>query len=111
MEREIERVIRSVGANGVYRGFRYAITAVLLVVLDPGILHTATTQLYPAVAWLYGTSWQCVERDIRTMIDVCWNRDSRAFARLTGVELRYKPTVREFVDMVAARVRQKSAPS
>ena len=67
-------LIRSLGISGTYLGYYYLCTAVKLVLEDPGCLLMISKILYPKIALIHHTTPACVERDIRTVINLCWTR-------------------------------------
>ena len=78
MEKEkIKRLIRSLGIHATYRGYNYTVSAVLLALEDEDALLFISKTIYPAVAKMYQTNTSAVERNIRTVINVCWERGNR----------------------------------
>lgn len=76
-EKVLHDVARRLGRIGVaphFKGYRYLIDAIGLVVHDMTLLHRVTTELYPAVARRHGTTAQRVERAIRNAIEVTMTR-------------------------------------
>ena len=73
-DREIELLIRSLGINGTYRGYRYLCYGIKLCLEDEDYLLCISKLLYPEIARIFHTSGSSVERDIRTVIRVCWER-------------------------------------
>ena len=73
-DREIELLIRSRGINGTYRGYRYLCYGIKLCLEDEDYLLCISKLLYPEIARIFHTSGSSVERDIRTVIRVCWER-------------------------------------
>lgn len=55
---EIYNILRRLSLGGKYAGF-----------------HLLATAIDPAIAAQYGTSWGCVERNIRTAVSACWKRN------------------------------------
>ena len=76
-EREIENLLLRLGANRSYTGFYYVIYAVQLSIEDGDKLQLISKWLYPEVAKKYHTSVQCVERNIRTLVALIWNKGDR----------------------------------
>lgn len=91
--------LRKMGVNGTYLGFYYLIDAVNLVCQDKRLLLALNTELFPIVARKYRTSPENVERNIRTVINVCWSKGDRALMNsLFSSPLDRKPSVGEFID-------------
>ena len=54
----------------------------------------------------FQTTPSCVERNLRTLIQSCWNYPDHSFLNLiAGAELRQPPTNSQFIDILAAYLR------
>ena len=107
MQIEIETVLRSLGAKGTQKGFWGIFWGVIIAMEDPAILCSITKRLYPAVGERCGLSGANVGRDMRSLVDWCWNEgDREAFQILAGRKILDKPTVGEFIDLFAAYMRR-----
>ena len=85
-----------------YLGAHYLAYAELLVLEDQNRLTMVTKWLYPEVAARYHTSWQAVERDIRTVISICWAQDSGArLNQITGCHVTEKPSPTRLIQLLA----------
>lgn len=89
-----------------YRGFYYTAYAVWLCTQEPETLHYITKWLYPAVAKRYGTNWQSVERNIRTVVGVAWRRNPELMCSMAGCALSGRPASGKFLSMVANWVQK-----
>lgn len=69
---DIDYVIRTLGVGATYRGYRYLSYGIELCLTDEEYLLAISKQLYPEIARKYKTTVGSVERDIRTVIRVCW---------------------------------------
>ena len=100
-------LIRSLGISGTYLGYYYLCTAVKLVLEDPGCLLMISKILYPKIALIHHTTPACVERDIRTVINLCWTRGDRdRLCQIAGCRLQRKPTNGEFIDLLVTYCRK-----
>ena len=98
-----EKVMRELGINGTYLGFHYLVDAVNFVNEDENYLISLCSRLYPAIAKRHRTSPENVERNIRTVIAVCWKRGNRSrLNKMFGHTLRQKPSSGEFIDALYA---------
>ena len=98
---EIERLVRSLGVGATYRGYRYLVYAVALCLQDEDYLLSVSKLLYPKIAHTYCTTSCSVERDIRTVIRVCWDRGGKAYLeKLAMHSLDIRPTAGEFIDIL-----------
>lgn len=100
-EKDIQRVLRRLGANGTYRGFNYTVYGIKLSMEDRERLLYVTKGLYLDIAEQYQTSWKCVERDIRTIVDVIWRTgDHELLREINGGRLDEKPKNVKFLEML-----------
>ena len=88
---DAERLLRMLGASGKLAGFRQA-----AYMIEP-VRETAQK---------FDTSSSCVERNLRTLIQTCWKYPDHSFLDLiTGAPLMQAPTNTQFIDMLAAYLR------
>ena len=107
-DREIELLIRSLGINGTYRGYRYLCYGIKLCLEDEDYLLCISKLLYPEIARIFHTSGSSVERDIRTVIRVCWERGN--IHRLREIALHPlldRPTAGEFLDILVTHLHHR----
>ena len=98
---EISHLVRSLGIGATYRGYRYLIMALTLCREDEDYLLGISKLLYPYIARTYQTSVSSVERDLRTVITVCWERGNRTLLQeISPYPLSDKPTTGEFLDIL-----------
>ena len=67
------------GINATYRGYHYLYRAVLLALSDEDYLLSITKKMYLDIAAYYGIPVSNVERNLRTVITICWERGNREF--------------------------------
>ena len=104
-----ELLLRRLGMSGRLHGFYYAAYMIERVVADPTEVVFVTKILYPATARHFRVSMYSVERNLRTVIHICWNRGNRAFMEeMAGTALDRKPTNGTFIDMAAAYLRRQA---
>ena len=93
---DAERLLRMLGASGKLAGFRQ--TAYMI--------EQARERLYRDTARVFHTSSNCVERNLRTVIQTCWRYPDHSFLNLImGIPLVQPPTNTQFIDMLAAYLR------
>lgn len=91
-EREISNLLRRLGVNNSYVGFRYTIYGVSRTAQDPTLLAYISKGLYVDIAARFQTSIGCVERNIRTLINTIWfHGDRRLLNEIFNFELSQKP--------------------
>ena len=109
-EKFVRTTLRQLGAAQTYRGFDYTIDGALLILEDKNRLKYITKTLYPDIAQKHNTSWYCVERDIRTIVDVIWNNgDKEMLLCMSGEALEEKPNNAKFLKILseyAAKMNQ-----
>ena len=104
---KVEEMLRKLGVNATYVGYKLAITAVEIAIKEPDRLTAVTKQLYPECAKKHDVSEYSVERNLRTVAGVAWRRNPELLMKIAGYPMTTPPTAREFVEMLAARVKAK----
>ena len=89
------------GITPNYVGFRQTSSAVGLVQQEPELLFLVTKRVYPSVAKQFGTSWKAVERNIRSVISIAWERNPDLLREMAGYHLDAKPTASQFIAILA----------
>ena len=101
-EREISNLLRRLGVNNSYVGFRYTIYGVSRTAQDPTLLAYISKGLYVDIAARFQTSIGCVERNIRTIISTIWLHGNRELLnQVFGFELEQKPRNGAFIDALS----------
>lgn len=101
-ERETCSLLRRLGVNNSYKGFRYTAYGIDRVIHDPDLLTYISKGLYVEVAGRYLTTVNCVERDIRTVVETIWEHgDRKLLNEIFGYDLEKKPRNGAFLDAVA----------
>ena len=87
-----------IGIFANYKGFYYIARAIELCAQQPERLQLITKWLYPEVAAYYHTTWQSVERSIRTVVAVAWKRNPDLISQMSlSSSLTRKPTPKQFL--------------
>ena len=106
---EIERLIRSLGIGGTYRGYKYLCYALSLCLENEDYLLAISKLLYPEIADAFQTTCCSVERDLRTVINVCWERGNRNLLdNISFYPLETKPTTGEFLDLLVGYLQRNN---
>ena len=97
-KRAITSILDSLGANKSYTGYDYVVHGLLLMLEDKESVTCITKSLYIDIARQYNTTWNCVEKNIRTVVKSVWNSMNSdllkiIFKRSTKEK---KPTNKEF---------------
>ena len=104
----IRKVLWDLNIPPTYLGAHYLAYAELLVLEDQRRLTMVTKWLYPEIAARYHTSWQAVERNIRTVISLCWARDAGAqMERIMGCTFSSKPSPSGMIQVLAHHLLEK----
>ena len=102
-------LLRRLGISENYKGFQYAAYAAALCALQRDRLLLVTKLLYPDIAKRFDTSWSCVERNLRTVINVAWNRNPLLLANLAQCTLEAKPPCAQFIAALTHGLQSGSA--
>lgn len=105
-------MLRLIGIGPRYRGHRFLVLAVELAMREGAEDLLVTKTIYPEVARAFQTSWQCVERNIRTVVRHAWEMpDHRYLDALAGHHLESRPSNGEFIRMLAGLLRDAARDS
>ena len=102
--------LRVLGMPSCVKGYPYTCRAVAMVLERPELIHAVTKEIYPALAREFGTTAGCVERNIRSALELTWARGDmevqrRFFAGALCVE-GDRPSNRAFIAAVADEIRR-----
>lgn len=100
-EKRMRKLLLSLGIHSTYKGYFYLLRALEMAYEDETNLVYISKFVYPEVGKAYNTSAGCVERNLRTVVNGCWN--SPFFDRLQEIspqKLIRRPTVGQFVDIL-----------
>lgn len=98
---EIQKLVRSLGVHATYKGYHFLVYALYLTQANSDRLLYITKDLYPQVAQRFNSNSQCVERNIRTVINYCWKADNRELLQgISPYPLSYRPSASEFLDIL-----------
>ena len=99
-------LLRRLGVTANYKGYSYTAYALALCAERPDLLLLVTKNLYPEVARRYRTTWQAVERNIRTVIMVVWRRNPTLLDRMADGLLTERPPSTQFLAIATASLRR-----
>ncbi len=109
LEACVLNILKSAGVPTSMKGHRYLLVAIKEACIKPSLLDYITKLLYPAVAKICSSIPATVERGIRHVIEVAWNRgDIDLLNDIFGYTInpkRGKPTNSEFIAMIAEHIR------
>lgn len=107
---DAEPLLRQLRITNTLTAFPYVVYMVERVAEDPEQIRLITKRLYRDTAKYFKLKdSRNVERDVRTLIQVCWDRGDRDFLdHIAGCHLAKRPTNSSFIDMLAAYLRRNS---
>lgn len=107
----IREILLELGAPENLLGHPYMVEAILLVVEDRTYIDNITFGLYPQVAAHFDTTAARVERALRHLLEVTWNRGDldvlQHYFGNTVSSWKAKPTNSEFIARIANVVKQR----
>lgn len=109
LARRVSGELRHLGIGSTLLGYHYLAYMLMQIVSDPKQLDLITKNLYPMTANNFGVARGSVERDARTAVSICWKGPGRsALIQMAFHNLDKRPTVSEFLDIVADYIRRTS---
>ena len=98
-EQIIISALDSFGVSRSYTGYDYVVHGLLLIIEDRERLDCITKSLYLDIASHFHTSWNCVEKNIRTVVTSVWESHNTELLDLIFNKSRRdrKPTNKEFM--------------
>ena len=99
MENDVLKLLRELGVVRIYRGCRPVVIFVKLVFDDEDKLLNVV-ETYKEIAQMTGTTWNAVERNIRTVVNRAWSTNRQRLIEIAGYPMVVPPTVSEFLEIV-----------
>ena len=99
--RNANGIIRRLGVTSKYKGYFFVTDAINLAMNYHNKPIKITKDMYPYLASKYKTTPMNIEHNIRTVINVWWEKNKKGMDEIAGYPLADKPTNSEFVDMIA----------
>ncbi len=104
MQEIIHQTMRNLGITKNYRGYNQLFICVELVLEDEDRMLNAQENVFKPTAEILHCNVMTVERNIRTIINRVWNTDHEILRDYARYNLKYKPSVSEFIDIIANHV-------
>ncbi len=105
----ITKIIQQLCVPAHLKGYNYLRYAIKLCVEYPALTNTVTKELYPGVAVNYSVTSESVERNIRTAIELAWQRgNDDVFSKYFGYNKQMRknrPTNAEFIARISDEIR------
>ena len=102
----VHEMLRNAGATPNYTGYAYLAEAVCLACGSRENLMI-TKGIYPKVAARFGTSIHAVERNIRTVLEVSWNRNPGFWLGLACYPAQKRPGAGQLIGLMALHIRMQ----
>lgn len=101
-------LMKLLATSGKYRGFTYLLDCLNLAAENDDLMQPLKGKLYPLVAKKHGTTANCVERNIRTIINIAWkSENTRVLKALFDADPSSDvPSNKEFISRIAARLQR-----
>lgn len=74
-------------------------------------LVAVTKELYQEIARRYNTNWRAVERNIRTIISIAWQKNRPLLETLAQRPLERRPSAAQFLAVLSAGLLEGRAKS
>lgn len=111
--KNIEKLLRQLGATGNYKGFQYLLHGITLSIDNPGLLTYIYKGLYVDVAKDFRTTVGCVERDLRTIKRIMWQYGDKELLQIIFGSVAWNPkpvSNAEFIDGLVAYIKEINLP-
>ena len=97
-KRIIISILDSLGASKSYTGYDYVVYGMQLMLEDKDCVSCITKSLYLDIARHYNTTWNCGEKNIRTVVNSIWDSGSSGLLEtmFRKSEKTKRPTNKEF---------------
>lgn len=98
-EKVIINTLDSFGVSRSYTGYNYVVYGLLLILEDSERIECITKALYLDVAKHFHTNWNCVEKNMRTVVNHVWNSHNTELLEIIFRRSgrNRKPTNKEFL--------------
>lgn len=102
-EEKTKRFLEYFGVGDSYQGFHFCAYSMKLATEHPEWLRNVTKSIYPEVAKKFKTSCGCVERNIRTVIEIIWQRGGKEYFKSMTVShiSEQRPSNSKFLCLLA----------
>lgn len=98
-EKEAGKLLRQLGVDGSYLGFKYVIYGICMTVQKPDLTTYVCKGLYVEIAAHFHTTVNCAERNIRTIVKTIWDNGNRKLmSKIFCRKLTARPKNAAFID-------------
>ena len=102
-----DEVLRSIGFPGNYVGYKQLVSAMEIATENEDSILNIYHSIYEKVALSFGTNAKSVEKNIRTLLMVAWQKEFtvREYERIAGYPCTNRPSISEFLDVMSNYLR------
>lgn len=97
-------ILRKCKITRKYKGYFYLSEAVKIVHEHYDEQIQITKDIYPVIARKYKTTCTCVEHNIRTVIERCWDNEKEYMEEIIGCRICKCPSNMEFIDCLVCYI-------
>lgn len=98
------KTIRQFRISSKYKGYPIIVDAIEMYIVNNGKTVQITKDIYPILAQKYNMSLSSVERDIRTIVEVCWQNDKCSVEEILGYKTNKCPSNSIFLDAISYHI-------
>ena len=103
----ISDIIWALGIPTTYHRHNALKICIQLCYEDEDRLLLVTKRLYPEVAEILHTTPQCVERNLRTVVQYCWTHGNRRLlSQMAHYPIMHQPTNSEFISIICGYLKR-----
>lgn len=100
----VRKIIRYFHITSKYKGYPLIIDAINIYIDKYGECIKITKDIYPILSKKYNMPISLIERDIRTVVETCWNNDRQTVETILGYRTAKCPSNSEFIDAIAYQI-------
>jgi hypothetical protein len=105
---KLSDVLTKLGITRNYKGYNYLFYAMQLILNNPDRLLLITKWLYPDVAKHFETTPCSVERNLRAVTQMAWERNPHLLKKIARRELERAPTVSKMLSYLLVYLDDES---
>lgn len=97
---DAKKILRGMGANGLYVGYENMLECVDLLIANPYKLLSLQKDVYAVVAKKNGLTVSCMKRRLDILMEVIWKSATTEQWQILGLSPFEKPTVGEYLEAI-----------
>ena len=107
LRKTVSKFLVEIGTPTHIKGYRCLNELVAMAIECPDPFGRFHKEFYPAIAEKFGFKQDCIERNVRTLIDIMYQRHEKSyFTQFFGYPMP-NPSVTEFVTMIAEKIKNE----